>query len=126
MKRLPALAFALLVCALTLGVLARPTHAYPPICFNVCDYAEGGPMRTTSTVTGTGSSCTAADASLTSQLQQLASSNCTETYCVFTKVITQSCSQTATGQYQVRGYATHYCKHRECEDPYALSSEPEE
>ena len=114
MKRLPVLAFAFLVCALALSMLAHPRPA-EAACYMLCDYWDSGYPYTTSTAIGKGSDCATADAALTSQLQQQATAFCGGTYCRFTKVITQSCTQTSAGQYQVQGYATFNCKYRVCE-----------
>jgi hypothetical protein len=108
MKRLPAIGLAFLVCAFALGLSPRPASS--ALCF-FCDTSV---LHTTAVVSGTGSDCTAAQAAMTSQLQQLAGATC-GAYCNFNVIITKACFQLTTGEHRVKGYATYNCRESACE-----------
>lgn len=103
-----AVAFTFLTCGLALGLLSHPSPALAEPCY-VVYYCNTDNVYATSIATGTGTDCTTADADLTSKLKQLAGTSCN-----LQKVITRSCYQTETGQYQVEGYATYSPKERYC------------
>ncbi|HLX10295.1 MAG TPA: hypothetical protein VKY89_20780 [Thermoanaerobaculia bacterium] len=90
----------------------KPT---PVRCGPYCDLLEGG---TTPTEQGSGSSCTNAQASLTSQLLDLANSFCETNNgtrsCSQTLTVTVACHMTSPGVYQENGYYTFGCRDTTC------------
>ena len=107
----PELAF--LQSGLFTPVVAAAARAMA--CGPYCDTFSGG---TTATEQGAGSSCAAAQTSLTSQLQDLARADCrTQTgfgICNFVITYTQTCHQVNPTTYQVNGYATYNCRDTTC------------
>ncbi len=84
-----------------------------PLCGPVCWQWEGG---TTPTEQGSGSTCSAATSSLTSQLTQIAQAACLKVAfgeCGLVETITTSC-HLVSGAYQVQGYATYGCRDTTC------------
>ena len=82
-----------------------------PICF--------APVYTTATNSGSGSSCTAAQTSLNSQLQSLAKGYCQNVEgdigsCNVVVTNTTACTMISPGAYQIQGYAKHQCKDTNC------------
>lgn len=80
-------------------------------CESIIDY-------TTATATGSGSSCTAAQSNLTSQVQSLANTTCMNntgmTYCNLQVFTTAACTEVSPGVFQVQGYARHRCRETTC------------
>lgn len=75
--------------------------------------------ETTATISGSGSDCTTAQSSLTSQLQTIARGQCQNfwgdlSYCQLVVHTTVACTLIAPGTYQVQGYATYSCKDTTC------------
>jgi hypothetical protein len=85
-------------------------------CGNYCDTSI---QETSATISGSGSSCTTAQSSLTSQLQSIARGQCQNyygdiSYCMLSVNTTVACTLIAPGTYQVQGYATYSCKDTTC------------
>jgi hypothetical protein len=75
--------------------------------------------ETSATISGSGSDCTTAQASLTSQLQNIARGQCQNfwgdiTYCQLVVHTTTACTLIAPGTYQIQGYATYSCRDTSC------------
>ncbi len=89
----------------------QPLPMCGPICRTVIHH-------TSVTITGSGGSCSAAQGSLNSQLENIASTNCLNTgwlgSCAFAVHDTVACTQTSPGVYQVQGYATYSCEDTNC------------
>jgi hypothetical protein len=90
----------------------------PPMlkCGPFCDTSI---QETSTTISGSGSDCTTAQASLTSQLQNIAKGQCQNfwgdlTYCQLVVHDTTTCTLIAPGTYQIQGYATYSCKDTTC------------
>jgi len=71
-------------------------------------------QNTTPTISGSGSSCTAATNSLRSQLQDIAENDCVnnrnkEGSCSLVFYETTTCTLIGSGTYQITGYATYHC-----------------
>jgi len=143
MKRFPMLASVLAVAALcTLGSSARALPA-PAAGNDMADMAEVfsaqslppsdllpapvlkcGPIcfagvHTTATISGSGSSCTAAQTSLNSQLANIATGYCVNTLgdlgtCTVVEHNTTACTLIGTGTYQIQGYETYHCRDSTC------------
>jgi hypothetical protein len=109
MKRLPLIALAFLLCAFSLGLSTNSVSA--AICTHICVTSV---THTTAIVSGTGSDCTAAQAAMTAQLQQIAGATCGDTYCNFVITTTKACFQLTTGEYRVKGYAKYNCREVDC------------
>ncbi len=82
-----------------------------PICF--------APVYTTATISGSGSSCTAAQTSLNSQLLSLTKGYCQNvegdiSSCNVVVTNTTACTMISPGAYQIQGYAKHQCKDTTC------------
>ncbi len=87
----------------------------PMACTVICDWGD----YMTATVSGTGSSCTAAQNALTSQLHSLAQGSCESitglpSHCRFQVLVTTACAQVSPGVWQVQGYAKHSCRMSTC------------
>ncbi len=80
-------------------------------CGPYCDLGEGG---TTPTEQGSGSSCTNAQASLTSQLTDIANSFCGTLSCNRVLTVTIACHLASPGVYQENGYYTFGCRDTTC------------
>lgn len=139
MKRVPVLALILAVAVLcTLGSSARalsapaandmaevfsaqslpqsdllpaPVLKCGPICFSG--------VHTTATISGSGSSCTAAQTSLNSQLANIATGYCVNTLgdlgtCTVVEHNTTACTLISAGTYQIQGYETYHCRDSTC------------
>jgi hypothetical protein len=98
--------------------LSSPTTPLPPAtpaCGPYCDTTAGG---TTPTEQGSGSSCSNAQSSLISQLQDIARADCLNQtgfgYCNFTEIITVACFQQSPGVWQTQGHATYNCRDTTC------------
>jgi hypothetical protein len=75
--------------------------------------------ETTATISGSGSDCTTAQSSLTSQLQTIARGQCQNfwgdlNYCQLVVHTTTACTLIAPGTWQVQGYATYSCRDTTC------------
>lgn len=77
-------------------------------------YCDCPGCYTTATASGTGSSCTNAQSSLTTQLRDLATGFCGTGSCQLTIVYTENCTLIAPGTYRVSGYAKHGCRDSTC------------
>jgi hypothetical protein len=93
-------------------LVPKPT----PQCGMTC---LGRVHHTTPTISGSGSSCTAAQSSLNSQLQDIASNNCVNNLfwdgvCNFVVNDTTSCTLIGGGTYQIQGNATYSCSFINC------------
>lgn len=75
-------------------------------------------QHTSPTISGSGSSCTNASNSLSSQLNDIADTDCAnrafDGYCTFVIHDTTSCTLIGTGTYQIKGYATYACTFISC------------
>lgn len=92
-------------------LMPKPALKCGPICLSL--------HFTTATISGSGSSCTAAQSSLSSQLQNIATGHCVNDLaflgsCNFMVHDTTSCTLIATGTYQFQGYATYNCRDTNC------------
>jgi hypothetical protein len=92
--------------------MPKPVLKCGPICFS-------GLHLTTPTISGSGSSCTAAQSSLNSQLQNIARGHCVNDLgflgsCNFVVHNTTSCTLIGSGTWQIQGYATYSCKDTNC------------
>ncbi len=86
-----------------------------PLCGPVCF----GPTHTTATLSGSGSTCTGATSSLSSQLHSIAVAFCQNDaigVCnnTVTVNITVACTLIAPGTYKVQGYGTYRCFDTTC------------
>ena len=93
------------------GLMPKPALKCGPICLSI--------HFTTTTISGSGSTCTNAQSSLNSQLQNIASGHCVNDLgflgsCNFVVHDTTSCTLIATGTYQIQGYATYNCRDTNC------------
>jgi hypothetical protein len=93
-------------------LMPKPVLKCGPICF-------GALHLTTPTISGSGSSCTAAQSSLNSQLQNIARGHCVNDLgflgsCNFVVHDTTSCTLIGSGTWQIQGYATYSCKDTSC------------
>jgi hypothetical protein len=93
-------------------MIPKPVEKCGPICFT-------GLHLTTPTISGSGSSCTAAQTSLNSQLQNIASGHCVNDLgflgsCNFVVHDTTSCTSVGTGTWQIQGNATYSCRDTNC------------
>jgi hypothetical protein len=92
------------------GFLPQPIKKCGPICIP-------RPVYTTATISGSGSSCTAAESSLSSQLHGIALTKCQQLaigVCNFVETDTTSCTLIAPGTYQIQGYAKYQCSDTTC------------
>jgi len=85
-------------------------------CGPFCDTSI---QETTAVISGSGSDCTTAQSSLTSQLQTIARGQCQNfwgdlSYCQLVVHNTTACTLIAPGTYQIQGYATYSCKDTTC------------
>jgi hypothetical protein len=112
----PALAMAEVFAGASLvpqdDLMPKPVLKCGPICLGSLHF-------TTATISGSGSSCTAAQTSLNSQLQNIATGHCVNDLaflgsCNFVVHNTTSCTLIATGTYQIQGYATYSCRDTNC------------
>jgi hypothetical protein len=92
-------------------MIPKPVQKCGPICLSI--------HFTTPTISGSGSSCTAAQSSLNSQLQNIASGHCVNDlaflgYCNFVVHDTTSCTLIGSGAWQIQGNATYNCKDTNC------------
>jgi hypothetical protein len=92
-------------------MIPKPVQKCGPICLGI--------HFTTPTIAGSGSSCTAAQSSLNSQLQNIASGRCVDTlffigYCNFVVHDTTTCTLIGAGTWQIQGNATYNCKDTNC------------
>jgi hypothetical protein len=90
-----------------------PFQAPAPVPLACGPYCDCPGCYTTATASGTGSSCTNAQSSLTAQLRDLANGVC-GVACQLTITYTQACTLIAPGTYQVAGYARHGCRDSTC------------
>jgi hypothetical protein len=93
-------------------MIPKPVLKCGPICLGALHF-------TTPTISGSGSSCTAAQSSLNSQLQNIASGHCVNDLgflgsCNFVVHDTTSCTLIGTGTWQIQGNATYACKDTNC------------
>jgi hypothetical protein len=93
-------------------LMPKPVLKCGPICI-------GGLHFTTPTISGSGSSCTTAQSSLNSQLQNIASGHCVndEGFLGSCNVVihnTTTCTLIAPGTWQIQGYATYNCRDTNC------------
>jgi|GEM_PF-3461288 len=93
-------------------MMPKPVLKCGPICI-------AGLHFTTPTISGSGSSCTAAQSSLNSQLQSIASGHCVNDLaflgtCNFVVHNTTSCTLIGGGAWQIQGYATYNCRDTNC------------
>ncbi|MFL6259236.1 MAG: hypothetical protein ACJ76Y_05940 [Thermoanaerobaculia bacterium] len=75
--------------------------------------------ETTAVISGSGSDCTTAQSSLTSQLQTIARGQCQNfwgdlNYCQLVVHTTTACTLIAPGTWQIQGYATYSCRDTTC------------
>ncbi|HSS51759.1 MAG TPA: hypothetical protein VLX28_22680 [Thermoanaerobaculia bacterium] len=92
-------------------MMPKPVPKCGPICLNI--------HFTTPTISGSGSSCTAAQSSLNSQLQNIATGHCVNDLaflgsCNFVVHDTTSCTLIGGGTWQIQGNATYNCKDTNC------------
>ena len=92
-------------------MIPKPVQKCGPICLSI--------HFTTPTISGSGSNCTAAQTSLNTQLQNIASGRCVDTlfflgYCNFVVHDTTSCTAVGSGAWQIQGNATYNCKDTNC------------
>lgn len=85
-------------------------------CGPFCDTSI---QETTTIISGSGSDCTTAQSSLTSQLQTIAKGQCQNywgdiSYCQLVVHTTTACTLIAPGTYQIQGYATYSCRDTTC------------
>jgi hypothetical protein len=76
-------------------------------------------QHTSPTISGSGSSCTAAKSSLNSQLQDIADNDCVNNRhwdgsCNVVIHYTTTCTMIGSGAYQINGYATYNCSTTNC------------
>ncbi|HSS50044.1 MAG TPA: hypothetical protein VLX28_13995 [Thermoanaerobaculia bacterium] len=93
-------------------LMPKPT----PRCGMTC---LGRIKHTTPTISGSGANCTAAQNSLNSQLQSIASNNCVNNLffdgvCNFVVTDTTSCTSIGGGAFQIQGNATYACSVINC------------
>ena len=93
-------------------LMPKPVLKCGPICIGSIHF-------TTPTISGSGSSCTSAQSSLNSQLQNIASGNCANNLgfigsCNVVIHNTTTCTLIAPGTYQIQGYATYNCRDTNC------------
>jgi hypothetical protein len=138
-RMIVALVFAIVLLASALGAYAQTVAPAPvdPALAAVFAASSKWPMSgiqksttcgwfcdttihgTTATISGSGSSCTNAQSSLTSQLQTIAFGQCRNVWgdpndCNLVVHITTACTLVSPGTYQVQGYATYSCKDTSC------------
>jgi hypothetical protein len=93
------------------GLMPEPTYK----CGLYCDTTSSS---VTPTLSGSGADCTSAQSSLTSQIQNDATTECRADtgfgHCNLTIYNTTSCTLTATGTYEVDGYGTYSCRDSSC------------
>jgi hypothetical protein len=87
-----------------------------PMCNSFCDTSF---QFTTTTISGSGGTCTDAQTNLSSQLVSLADSGCfNHGYpghsCDLGVTTTVACTEISPGVFQVQGYATYNCKDNNC------------
>ena len=92
-------------------LIPKPVFKCGPICTSI--------HRTSATISGSGADCTAAQNSLNSQLQNIATGNCVNDLgfigsCNVVIHDTTSCTLIAPGTYQIQGYATYNCRDTNC------------
>jgi hypothetical protein len=92
-----------------------PESPFAPTCGPYCATFEGG---TTPTEQGSGSTCTNAQSSLTTQLRDIANSDCRNNQsgfnsCNLVITYTETCVLVG-GAWQVKGYATYNCRETTC------------
>ena len=138
MKRVPVLALILAVAVLcTLSPSARALSApddmtevfsaqslpqsdvFQPAPVLKCGPVCFAPVYTTATISGSGSSCTAAQTSLNSQLQSIAAGYCQNVQgdigsCSLVVTNTTACTMISPGAYQIQGFAKHHCRDTNC------------
>jgi hypothetical protein len=93
-------------------MVPKPVQQCGPICFTAFHF-------TTPTISGSGSSCTAAQTSLNSQLTSIARGDCVnnEGFLGSCNVVihnTTTCTMIGSGAWQIQGYATYNCKDTTC------------
>jgi hypothetical protein len=93
-------------------LIPKPVLQCGPICFTALHF-------TSPTISGSGSSCTAAQTSLNSQLQSIARGDCinNEGFLGACNVVihnTTTCTMIGSGAWQIQGYATYNCKDTTC------------
>jgi hypothetical protein len=93
-------------------LIPKPTNQCGMTCL-------GRIHHTSPTISGSGANCTAAQNSLNSQLQSIASNNCVNNLffdgvCNFVVTDTTSCTFLGGGTYQIMGYATYSCSVINC------------
>jgi hypothetical protein len=93
-----------------------PGFVPSPIALSCIRCSNGG--GTTPTDTGSGSSCTSAQSSLTTQLKGAASAGCASggylPPCSETLITTLACTLTSPGVYQTSGYYIYKCNDNFC------------
>ena len=93
-------------------LIPKPVQQCGPICFTTLHL-------TTPTISGSGSSCTAAQTSLDSQLASIAKGDCLNNLgylgsCNVVDHNTTTCTMIGSGAWQIQGYATYSCKDTTC------------
>jgi hypothetical protein len=93
------------------GFIPAPTNK----CGAFCDTTYHG---LTTTISGSGSTCTSATSSLMSQLQNIAVADCRNYsgfgQCNLLVHDTTSCTLIAPGTWQIQGYGTYNCRDTSC------------
>ncbi len=132
------LVFVVVLLASALGASAQTVTAPDPALAAVFAASSGQPQvsgvrksvtcgpfcdtsihETTATISGSGSDCTTAQNSLTSQLQTIARGQCQNfwgdlNYCQLVVHTTTACTLIAPGTWQIQGYATYSCRDTTC------------
>jgi hypothetical protein len=93
-------------------LIPKPVLQCGPICITALHF-------TSPTISGSGSSCTAAQTSLNSQLQSIARGDCVNNEgflgaCNIVIHNTTTCTMIGSGAWQIQGYATYNCRDTTC------------